>query len=33
MFEYIANILTYNLFVLESGSQIAEVVHFFIYDI
>jgi len=32
MFEYIADKITYSIFFLEKGSQIAEVVHFFVYD-
>lgn len=32
MFEYIANIITYNVFFLKAGSPIAEMVYFFIYN-
>ena len=32
MFEYIADKIIYGLFFLERGSQIAEVVYFFVYD-
>ncbi len=33
MFEYIADIVTFNLFRLAPGSQLAESVHFFFYDV
>ncbi|MBN2058301.1 MAG: permease, partial [Candidatus Saganbacteria bacterium] len=33
MFQYIADICTYNLFRLEPGSQLAGSVNFFIYDV
>jgi len=33
MFQYIADICTYNLFRLETGSQLAASVNFFIYDV
>jgi uncharacterized membrane protein YraQ (UPF0718 family) len=32
MFEYIADKIIYSIFFLEKGSQIADVVHFFVYD-
>ena len=33
MFEYIADLITFNLLRLEPTSQLAESVHFFIYDV
>jgi uncharacterized protein len=33
VFEYVADVITYGLFRLQSGSAIAESIHFFIYDV